>query len=93
MGPQRNIVKGDLDKAFASAKHIVEDEVKIGGQEHFYVETQVSLVVPTGEDGEMEIMCSTQDPTEAQVCDIAFVAILLLQDFKHNRSRCIDLNY
>ncbi len=38
---------------------------RIGGQEHFYLEGQVSLAVP-GEGGEMTIHCSTQHPTEVQ---------------------------
>ncbi len=41
--------------------------MRIGGQEHFYLETQTSLVVPKGEDGEMELFCSSQNPSEAQV--------------------------
>ena len=34
----------------------------IGGQEHFYLETQVSSVMPT-EDGGMIVYTSTQNPT------------------------------
>ncbi len=37
----------------------------IGGQEHFYLEGQVSLAVP-GEGGAMKVHCSTQHPTEVQ---------------------------
>lgn len=39
----------------------------IGGQEHFYLETNVTLAVPRGEDGEMELFVSTQAPTHTQV--------------------------
>lgn len=38
----------------------------IGGQEHFYLETQAALVIPKAEDGEFEIFSSTQNPTEGQ---------------------------
>lgn len=38
---------------------------QIGGQEHFYLETNASLVVP-GEAGSMEIFASTQNPTKTQ---------------------------
>ena len=38
----------------------------IGGQEHFYLESQVALAIP-GEDDEMLIQVSTQHPTEIQV--------------------------
>ena len=43
-------------------------QVRFGGQEHFYLETQVSRAVPKGEDGEMEIFSSCQSPTIAQAC-------------------------
>lgn len=39
--------------------------IQIGGQEHFYLETNASLVVP-GEGGSMEIFASTQNPTKTQ---------------------------
>lgn len=57
---------GDMDEAFASADHIFEGVARMGGQEHFYLETQASVVVPKTEDGEMEVFCSTQNPTETQ---------------------------
>uniref|UniRef100_A0A8C8A1D0 xanthine dehydrogenase n=1 Tax=Oryzias sinensis TaxID=183150 RepID=A0A8C8A1D0_9TELE len=37
----------------------------IGGQEHFYLETHVTLAVPK-EDGEMELFVSTQSPNDTQ---------------------------
>jgi xanthine dehydrogenase/oxidase len=40
--------------------------VKVGGQEHFYLETQASLVIPKLESDEIEIWSSTQNPTESQ---------------------------
>ena len=36
-------------------------------QEHFYLETQATIAVPRGEDGEMELFVSTQNPTLTQV--------------------------
>lgn len=39
----------------------------IGGQEHFYLETNVTLAVPRGEDGEMELFVSTQSTAKTQV--------------------------
>ncbi|MGF1718885.1 xanthine dehydrogenase molybdopterin binding subunit [Vibrio kyushuensis] len=57
--------RGDSDKALASAKHVIEGDLDIGGQEHFYLETQSSSVVPT-EDGGMIVYTSTQNPTEVQ---------------------------
>ncbi|MGR5297411.1 xanthine dehydrogenase molybdopterin binding subunit [Vibrio mediterranei] len=57
--------RGDSQKALAKAKHIIEGELEIGGQEHFYLETQVSSVMPT-EGGGMIVYTSTQNPTEVQ---------------------------
>lgn len=42
-------------------------EIHIGGQEHFYLETNCTLAVPRGEDGEMELFVSTQAATKTQV--------------------------
>ncbi|RTE65610.1 xanthine dehydrogenase molybdopterin binding subunit [Amphritea opalescens] len=57
--------RGDSSAALAKAKHKVSGSVHIGGQEHFYLETQISSVVPT-EDGGMIVYSSTQNPTEVQ---------------------------
>lgn len=38
----------------------------MGGQEHFYLETQATVAIPKPEDGEMEIWSSTQNTTEVQ---------------------------
>ncbi|TBU88821.1 xanthine dehydrogenase molybdopterin binding subunit [Phytopseudomonas dryadis] len=56
---------GDADAALASAPHRLQGSLHIGGQEHFYLETQVSSVMP-GEDGAMLVHCSTQNPSEVQ---------------------------
>lgn len=61
------IEKGDVDKVFATAPHIVEGESRNGAQEHFYLETQCTLVVPKNEDDELEVFCSTQHPTAMSV--------------------------
>ncbi|OEE67017.1 xanthine dehydrogenase molybdopterin binding subunit [Enterovibrio norvegicus FF-33] len=57
--------RGDSAAAIANADHVLEGSLHIGGQEHFYLETQVSSVVPT-EDGGVIVYCSTQNPTEVQ---------------------------
>lgn len=62
----RYIKKGDTEKAFADADHVFEGIARMGGQEHFYLETHASLAIPKPEDGEMEIWSSTQNPTETQ---------------------------
>ena len=55
-----------MDAAFTQCDHVLEGHIKIGGQEHFYLETTAVIAVPK-EDGEMEIFSSTQNPTELQV--------------------------
>ena len=57
--------RGDSAAALASAPHRLQGTLHIGGQEHFYLETQISSVMPT-EDGGMIVYCSTQNPTEVQ---------------------------
>lgn len=58
------IKRGDVDRAFAEADHVFSGESRMGGQEHFYLETQACVAIPKPEDGEMEIWSSTQNPTE-----------------------------
>ena len=55
-----------MEEGFESADHIVSGEVHVGGQEHFYLETQASIVVPK-EGGEMEIFTSTQNAHMTQI--------------------------
>ena len=46
------------------ADHVFSGVVRMGGQEHFYLETQACVVIPKPEDGELEVYSSTQNPTE-----------------------------
>ncbi|KAF3048018.1 hypothetical protein E8E12_006738 [Didymella heteroderae] len=62
----RHIKKGDVEKAFDEADHVFTGTARMGGQEHFYLETQACLAVPKPEFGEMEIFSSTQNPAETQ---------------------------
>ncbi|XP_021371273.1 xanthine dehydrogenase/oxidase-like [Mizuhopecten yessoensis] len=66
-GDRRVIEKGDLGHGFEMSDHVIDGEVHMGGQEHFYLETHVSLAVPKHEDGEMEMFVSTQNPAETQM--------------------------
>ena len=56
---------GDSASKLAGAKRRLQGTLHIGGQEHFYLETQISSVMPT-EDGGMLVYTSTQNPTEVQ---------------------------
>ncbi|MFC0141539.1 xanthine dehydrogenase molybdopterin binding subunit [Erwinia mallotivora] len=57
--------RGDVAGALARASHRLQGEFHIGGQEHFYLETQVAMVIP-GEDQSLQVFSSTQNPTEVQ---------------------------
>jgi len=60
----RYIKKGDTEEAFKNSDHVFTGVARMGGQEHFYLETNACVAVPKPEDGEMEIYSSTQNPTE-----------------------------
>lgn len=57
--------RGDPDKALGAAKHRLQGSMRIGGQEHFYLEGQIALATPA-EDGAVHILSSTQHPSEIQ---------------------------
>ncbi|ESO05727.1 hypothetical protein HELRODRAFT_77403 [Helobdella robusta] len=48
-----------------TCEFVIEGEVSLGGQEHFYLETNACLVVPL-EDGGVEVWSSTQNPQDVQ---------------------------
>ena len=56
---------GDAAAELATAPLRLQGSLHIGGQEHFYLETQISSVMPT-EDGGMVVYTSTQNATEVQ---------------------------
>lgn len=64
IGSPKLLVNGDVDKAFADADVIVEGECRMGGQEHFYLETQATLAIP--KEDELELIASTQHISEIQ---------------------------
>ena len=57
------MTSGDAAAALAAAPHRLAGELETGGQDHFYLESQVALAVPR-EAGEMMIYSSTQHPNE-----------------------------
>jgi len=57
--------RGDAASALASAPRRVKGRMRLGGQDHFYLEGQISLAVP-GEDDDVIVYCSTQGPSETQ---------------------------
>ena len=73
--PTHVMKKGDVDKALERSIHQLQSNGYIKGQEHFYLEGQVSLAIPT-ESG-IHVHTSSQHPTEiqtlvAEVLDLPF---------------------
>ncbi|KAI5864323.1 xanthine dehydrogenase [Durotheca rogersii] len=62
----RYIKKGDPEEAFKHCDYTFTGVSRMGGQEHFYLETNACIAIPKPEDGEMEIWSSSQNPTESQ---------------------------
>ena len=65
VSPTHTHRRGNAQEALARAPHRLQGQMHVGGQEHFYLETQISVAVPT-EDGGMMMYSSCQHPTELQ---------------------------
>lgn len=63
--PPQMMIKGDAEAAIASAAHTISGELRCGGQDHFYLESNVALAVPR-DDGDLDVYSSTQHPSEVQ---------------------------
>ena len=63
--PPFTMKRGDSESAIEQAEHQLSGEISVGGQEHFYLEGQVSTAEPT-EDGGMTVFSSSQHPSEVQ---------------------------
>ncbi|MGQ7249384.1 xanthine dehydrogenase molybdopterin binding subunit [Halomonas sp. V046] len=63
--PSHRQQSGDWEAALGAARHIVESEQFVGGQEHFYLEGQACVVHPTEDEGVM-VHTSNQHPSETQ---------------------------
>lgn len=64
--PPARVERGDVKSAFANASHRLRGELDIGGQDHFYLETQASWAQIDSE-GLIQVTSSTQHPTETQI--------------------------
>jgi xanthine dehydrogenase large subunit len=64
--PTERLTRGDAAAALRAAPHRLAGRFRCGGQDHFYLEGQISLAVP-GEDSAMRVHCSTQHPGEIQL--------------------------
>jgi xanthine dehydrogenase molybdopterin binding subunit/xanthine dehydrogenase small subunit len=59
------IRRGAVDAHLQASPHTLAGEFELGGQEHFYLETQAAWA-QRGEDGSMFVCSSTQHPSEVQ---------------------------
>ena len=65
IAPPRKIGRGNVDEVLKTSPHVIKGELKTGGQEHWYLETQTALAIP-GEGKEILVHASSQNPTETQ---------------------------
>ena len=67
---ERRLQKGEFDSQTfcvdGTSDEIIEGEMEVGGQEHFYLETHGCLVIPKVENDEYEIYASSQNISEIQ---------------------------
>jgi xanthine dehydrogenase large subunit len=57
--------RGEAEAEMKNAPRRLSGTMRIGGQEHFYLESHISMAIP-GEDDEVTIWASTQHPSEIQ---------------------------
>ena len=62
--PQR-LARGDAEQALQRGSAVLQGELHIGGQDHFYLEAQAALAECDAE-GHVHVYSSTQHPTETQ---------------------------
>ncbi|MBL8018494.1 MAG: xanthine dehydrogenase molybdopterin binding subunit [Leptospirales bacterium] len=65
IGTPIKVETGDTAEAFQNSKHIIDGVFESGGQEQFYLESQIAYALPQ-EGRELLIYSSTQNPTEIQ---------------------------
>ncbi len=63
--PSETLVRGDPESALAAAPHRIAGRIEHGGQDQFYLEGHIAMVLPQ-EDGCMLVYSSTQHPDEVQ---------------------------
>ncbi|NCF49970.1 xanthine dehydrogenase molybdopterin binding subunit [Gammaproteobacteria bacterium] len=63
--PSETINRGEPQRALADSPHRVQRRLELGGQDQFYLEGQIAMVVPQ-EDSGLLVYSSTQHPDEVQ---------------------------
>eukprot|EP01028_Stygiella_incarcerata_P007066 TRINITY_DN2887_c0_g1_i1.p1 TRINITY_DN2887_c0_g1~~TRINITY_DN2887_c0_g1_i1.p1 ORF type:complete len:1331 (-),score=389.97 TRINITY_DN2887_c0_g1_i1:4292-8146(-) len=60
---QHELHLGDVEKGLEESEVVIEGEFAVGGQDHYYMETQNCVVVPD-QEGRYHIYSSTQNPSK-----------------------------
>ncbi len=65
VAPPLTLKRGAADVALAQATHRIKGKLRVGGQDHMYLEGHIAFAIP-GEDDDVIVHSSTQHPSEAQ---------------------------
>lgn len=65
IAPPLTLKRGEAEQAIALAPHRLKGRMRVGGQDHFYLEGHIALAIP-GEDDDVTVHSSTQHPSEVQ---------------------------
>ncbi len=65
VSPPLTLRRGDAAEAIAAAPRRLNGQMRVGGQDHFYLEGHIAMAVP-GEDDDVTVYSSTQHPSEVQ---------------------------
>ncbi|RDW61144.1 uncharacterized protein DSM5745_10642 [Aspergillus mulundensis] len=63
---RRGAAPDEIGKALEGCEFTLSGTSRIGGQEHFYLETNAAIAIPHAEDGSMDVWSSTQNTMETQ---------------------------
>ncbi|MFD2740060.1 xanthine dehydrogenase molybdopterin binding subunit [Sulfitobacter aestuarii] len=63
--PPLTLKRGAPQAAMSRAKHRIRGRMRVGGQDHMYLEGHIAFAIP-GEDEDVIVHSSTQHPSEAQ---------------------------
>ena len=63
--PPLTLKRGDARAAIDAAPRRLTGQMRVGGQDHFYLEGHIAMAVP-GEDQDVTVYSSTQHPSEVQ---------------------------
>ncbi len=63
--PPLTLKRGDAASAMQRAPHRIAGKLRVGGQDHMYLEGHIAFAIP-GEDDDVTVHSSTQHPSEAQ---------------------------